>query len=311
MALTGTQYTEYLNEAYIPRVHSMVFFNSWWLNQPFFEVVQPAACPGGPSINLLLDYSETTNAEVYARGAPMPDPDTTSSIRAYHTKDFFQGSAKVYGDQKAQTVGTDAWNVAQDPNQKAINQSVKNMVDLMSTTFLTDLGAHVDSATAYSDASLTRATYACAAYEAAAGGALTLADLEDMIEALQNTTYGVVDTDDLVFLCARNQLTNLSRLALGAQYMEFNASMQGGPADAGRVTKTREFEQIPIMVVPDMTNTEWYLVRRSTTKIYYHTAIETVLKDPAEWATQWLTTAGANLVVEDPLRCAKLTGATA
>lgn len=172
MALTGTQFTTYLNEAYIPRVHSMVFFNSWWMSQPFFSVVQPQECPGGPTINHLLDYSETINAEAYARGAPMPDPDATTSIRAYHNKDYFQGAAKVYGDQISQTRGFDAWNVAQTPDGKAIQKSVTNLVDLMATTFLTDLAAQVDSTTAFSDASLSRSTYACASYEAAAGGAL-------------------------------------------------------------------------------------------------------------------------------------------
>ena len=316
MALTGLQYTEYLNNAYIPRVHAMTFWNNWWLNQPYFEVVQPGSCPGGPDINHLLDYSETTNAEAYVRGAPIPDPDSTSSIRAYHTKDYFQGSAKVYGDQKSQTQGSDALNVAISPDQKAINTSVKNMVDLMSTTFLTDLAAQVDSTTAFSDASLSRSTYACASYEVGSVGALALSDLEDMLEALQNTSYGVVPVEDLVFLMARNQLTNLSRLTTGVSYdstfMNFNTSTQDmGPADAGRVFRTRSFEGVPIMVVPDMTNTEMYLLRRSTTKIYLHTGIETVFKDPAEWADQWLTTAGANLVVEDPLRCGKLTGITA
>jgi len=313
MALTGMQFDAYLNNAYIPRVHSMTFWNSWWLNQPYFEVVQPEGSnPGGAEINGLLDYSETTNAEVYVRGAPIPDPDSTDTIRYYHNKDYFQATAKVYGDQMSQTRGFDALNVPITPETKAIDTSVKNLVDLMSTTFLTDLAAQVDSTTAYSDASLSRATYNCASYEVGSVSGLALADMEDMLEALQNTTYGIVPNEDLVWVMARNQLTNISRLTSGASNFGLNASSQDMAAiDAGRVMRTIEFEGVPIFVVPNMTNSEMYLLKRSATKIYLHETPKTVLKDPAEWAMQYLSTAGANLVIEDPLRCGKLTGITA
>jgi hypothetical protein len=312
MAIAGDTFTTYLATRYIPTAVQTIFWNSWFMNQPYFEVVDYGRTPKGPSINSIIDYSVSTNAEVYAQGAPMPTPDTLNSVRAYFNKDTFQGSAKVYGDTIAQAAGDGTW-VQMEPQTTAIDTSLKNLVDLMSTTVLTDLAAQVDSTTAYSDASLARATYSLASYEQAAGGALTLALMEDMLEGLQNTTYGMVDNDDLVWLMARNQLTNLSRLTSfdgsGAAFQAMNTGQAS--VDAGRVQVTKFFEGIPILVVPDMTNTEVYLMKRSTTKFYIGDPIKTQPKDVAEYANSWLSTGGVNLVVQDPRRCGKLTGVTA
>ncbi|MHC4179380.1 MAG: hypothetical protein ACYSWU_17850, partial [Planctomycetota bacterium] len=252
---------------------------------------------------------------VYVRGAPMPDPDTLNSVRAYFTKDHFQASAKVYGDVQAQAAGTDGTQIAINMQQKAIDACLKNLVDLMSTTFLTDLAAQVDETTALGDGSLTRSTYSLASYEAAAGGALVLTDLEDMVEALQNVTYGVpgpARNEDLVFLCARNQLTNLSRLVGGSTNYSMQWDAQNmASADAGRMFRTQRFEGIDILVVPDMTNTEWYCVRKDSLKIFLHDPIKVVPKDVAEYADAWLATAGANLVVDNVRQAGKITGATA
>lgn len=305
-------FSAYFNESYIPTAIKTHFQNTWWYNQDVFEIVSPEKCPGGPTINWLLDYSSTSNAEKYSAGAPIPTPETISSVRAYMTKEWYQGGGKVPGYVNAKGRGQNAYNVAISENEKAINNSLQVALAAANTTVLADLAAFVDATTAYSDASLARATYSIASYENALSGALTLAALEDMVEALENTTYGPVDTSDLVWLMPRNQITNLSRLTSLASNAPLNASSQSSdPIDAGRQFRTKEFEQIPIIKVPGMTTTEIYLVRRSKTKLYMHTPIEVVPKDVPEWANYWLTTFGVNLVIEDPQGCAKQTGVTA
>ena len=316
MALTGDTFTTYLRSNYIPEAIQTVFWNSWWMqpNSPF-TVVPPEACPSGPDVNQIYDYATTTNAEVYVRGAPMPDPDTLSSVRAYFTKDFFQVAAKVYGDVQAMASGSGGLNVAIDMQTKAIDNALKNLVDLMATTYLTDLGAQVDSATALGDGSLTRSTYSLQSDETAVSAALALSHLEDKIEELQNTTYGVPSVprnEELCILMPRNQLTNLARLTGGATNFSMNWDAQSAaPADAGRVFRTQRFENIDLYVVPDMTTTEIYLLRKDACKIFLHAPVTVVPKDVSEWADAWLATAGANLVVTN-VRCAgKLTGVTA
>ena len=302
-------FTQYLNEVYVPRAIQNVVWNSWWMNQPHFEIVNGH---GGAEINVLIDASTSTNAEIYSQGAPMPDPDTTTHVRAYFNKDTFQGTAKVYGDTQAQLLGANATNVPLAAQQKAIDVSLKNMIDLMSTTMIADLALHVDAGNTYSDAALVRATYALASIETGSVGALALTDLEDLLEGLQDVTNGFVDSSDLVWLMPRNQLTNLSRLTTLASNAPFNSDAQNPASiDAGRVMRTKFFEGIPIFVIPDMTTTEIYLVPKSETKIYVHDPIKTVEKDVAEYANAWLSTGGVNLVVQDPRRSGKLTGITA
>ena len=314
MAISGNLYSTYLNTTYIPMVTSEIFWNQWWVNQPFFEVVQPGDarnCPGGSTINIVLDYAVSTNAEAYVQGAPMPTAHTLSDVRAYFNKDYYQEGGKVYGDTMSQ-LGGGGGNVPIDPQQKAIQTSIKNAVDLASTTMLTDLAGQVDSTTAYSDASLSRTTYSLASSETGSVGALARSDLIDMIERAQNTTYGFVPLDDLCFLMPPNQHTNVANLQGAAQYAEFVVNAQDmSPMDTGVKFRCQTFETVPILQVPDMTTTEIYLLRRSTTRFHLHEGIKTVPKDVAEWADYWLTTLGVNMVVADPVRSQKLTGVTA
>lgn len=312
MALNGNLFTSYLKEVYLPQAVKIVFQDDVWFNQPFIEVVPAAQCPAGPHINVILDYAVSTNAEVYVQGAPAPSAYTMSDARAYFTKDFFQETAKVHGDTLAM-LANGGNNTTEEAMQKSIMQGVMNLKALMTSSFLTDLAAQVDSTTAYSDASLSRSTYACASYEAGSISALTRADLMDAIEGLMAGTYGPIpQLNDLLWLMPPNQHTNLANLQMGAQYAEFSTDASNMSAvDTGAKFRTDTFESIPILQIPTMTTTEIYLVKRSATKIYMHNDITAVQKDSAEWAENWLITGGANLVVSDPRCCGKLTGITA
>jgi hypothetical protein len=306
-------YTNFLNEVYIPQAVSTIFWNSALFSQPFFEIVPSSACPGGPSINVLLDYAVSTSAEVYVQGAPMVAPATLSDVRANFTKDYFQESALVYGNTQAMLGGRNGSNAPLDAQKKAIDTGIKNLVNLMHSTFISDLGAQVDSSTTYSDAALVRATYGIASYEAAPSAAITRTALDTMITSLQDSANGMVDLADMVIVCAPNQVSRIANVA-GVAYNEQTVVVNAqdmGPADQGRMFRTTHYNSIPIFSLPGVTNTEIYLLRRSATKIYLHEDIKVVPKDTAQWADMWLITGGANLVVEDPKRCGKLTSCTA
>ena len=92
MAATGDQYTVYRNEAYLTEVINNVYHNSWVLDQKYFEVVPPAGCPGGASIDEIIDYAVSTNAAAYSLGTPMPTPETSQMIAAPNASDIVTGS---------------------------------------------------------------------------------------------------------------------------------------------------------------------------------------------------------------------------
>jgi hypothetical protein len=300
-------YTNYLKQAYIPKQISTIVENSFWFSQPYFEIVGPESCPAGPAINGVIDYAASSSAERYVQGAPMPAPGVLSDVRFYHTKDFYQETIKIHGDTMAMLANGS--NVPLSPVEKAISRGLQNLVNVCQSAFLADLAAQVDSTTAYSDASLSRSTYSIASYEAGSVGTLAKTDLIDMVEALQSS-HGFVDTSDMVWVMAPIQVTNIG--AFGAvAYHEFSvAGDSSAPIDLGTRFRTKTFEGIDIAEVPGMTNSEIYLLRKSQTKIYLHKEFSVEPKDSAEWASLWLATVGANLVVEDPRRCCKIDGIT-
>lgn len=316
MAITGDAFTTYLKSNYIPGAIQTIFWNNIFLApESPFEVVPAAMCPAGPEINQLIDYATTTNAEAYVRGAPMPDPDSLSSVRVYSNKDFYQVSAKVYRDAVSQAKGQGGTHVAINMHEKAIDNAVRNLIDKVSATWLTDLAAQVDSTTALGDGSASRATYSLASLETAVSGVLTAAALEDTIESLQGTTYGVPTVpreEDLVWLVPRNQKTNISRLNGGStNYNAFWSSQSPEPIDGSRLHRTKRYADVDVLVVPDMTTTEIYCVRKDSLKIYMHEDVSVVPKDVAEWADAYLGTCGSNLWVSNVRCAAKLTGVTA
>lgn len=143
----------------------------------------------------------------------------------------------------------------------------------------------------------------------------TLAHLEDMIEALMtHIAYGqqVRSEKDLLLMVPRNQLTNLSRLVAGsAAYMEFNASSQGGPIDAGRVFRTKTFEGIDIVSVPDMTTTVLLLVHKPDVTIFRNRALSIIEKPELADTMLWQLSCGFNAICKCPGNSGKLSAKTA
>ena len=307
MALTGTNGSTFIKDGYIPQVQKTFFRNTWWgnpANHPF-EIVTNG--PGGGTINNLINYSTTSNSAAHVKGQPYPSPDAMLTINSYFTKDYFEGVAKVSGQDLA-NLANGGSEVPVDLEMAAIEDTLGNVEAAMNAQFLTDLAAQVDATTAYSDASLARATYSLASIETAQGGALTLAVMEDTQESLRNTTYGIIPMSDIAICVPPNQLTNFSRLT---SFDGSGAAWQSqGMDDPGRQFNFKVFNGSPVISVPGMTSTEIYFLRISTTKVYAHKSPEFKPIELNEWANGHHIVIGGNLVVKDPRRCAKITGVT-
>jgi len=311
----GVDLTAYRRQEWLPIAQNVLFRNSWWMKQGLFEIVPQASCPGGSRITWGIDYSSTANGGAFTRGDAMSASDTLVGIAAYQTKDWYQATAKVSGIDKNEMAGSGS-EIAMDLTSKSIEAATKNLVQAQATAFAADLVAMVDNGGNFSDAALTRSTYGLASYEAALSGNLTLVAMEDMIEALEDTTYGPISRDDMVILMARNQLTNLSRLTsnLGYNTTFANLTTSTDPTtmiDGGRANRNASFEGVQIQVVPGFSNADIVVVPKSNVKIYMHHDLEITTKDTAEFADMYHLVAGANLVVLDPLRAGKLSGVTA
>jgi len=317
MATPGNTYSTLVREVWTPQLETTVFFNNWMFDGSMFPVVD---APGGTTISTGYEYLISSNAGTFNHDDPMVEPFTSSQIRAYFNKDFFQESARTF-DQYVDMMangGTEPANFA--PIQKSLETATKNLLDKTTTTMIADLEAQIDSASTYSDALLSRTTYATLkSYEETSSTGLTIAHLEDMVEAIMtHTTYGqqVRSEQDLLFLFPRNQLTNLSRLSGGQAYnadlWHMTTSTQNmGPADAGRVFRTKQFEGIPIQVVPDMTNTVILCVHRPDITIYRNRALRITPKSELADTQLAMLSCGYNAICKCPGNSGKLSAKTA
>lgn len=311
----GIDQTAYRRQEWLPLAQNVLFRNSWWHNQQLFEIVPQASCPGGSRITWGIDYSSTSNGGAFTRGDAMPASDTLVGIAAYQTKDWYQSAAKISGIDKAEMAGNGS-EIAQDLTSKGLTAATKNLVQSMETAFAADLVSLIDSGGNFSDAALSRSTYGLASYEETTSTGVTLVYLDDMIEAMDDTTYGPIPADDMVILLARNQLTNISRLTSNLAYNATFGAMtvaldNPNPIDGGRAFRHTQYNGIPIVVVPGFSTTDIVVTAKSNVKIFYHHEIEVVTKDTAEYADLYHVVGGANLVVLDPLRAGKLSAKTA
>jgi len=314
MTLSGETFTSYLRTNVLPVAEETIFFNNKMLDGSIFETVGPAQCPGGDSIDWIIDTSVSTNAAAYVLGDPMPTPDTTTTVVPYVTKDMFQASAKTYDIYRAYQANGGAYAPLGDQDTKAIQMASRSLRDLCVTTMITDLIALVDSTSAFGDGSLSRTTYAAlASYEAGAISTLAKADLDTAIENMLGVTYGPVALEDMVWLMPVNQLFNLADVAgAGLVYNEYStSSAAGGTLDVENTHRMKSYGGIPIVVVPDMTSTNMLLLNRKKVKVYNWMALEITPKDVAAAEQSWLLKFGANVVVTDPRKQAKLDGITA
>jgi hypothetical protein len=288
-----------------------VFLNNWMFDESTFPVVDSL---GGTTISTGYEYSITSNTGTFNHDDPLVEPFASSQVRAYFNKDYFQEAARVF-KQYLDNMRNQGTEVQIDAVRHEIETATKNLLDKVTTTMIADTEAQIDSSTAYSDGSLSRTTYATLkSYEETTATALTLAHLEDMVEAIMtHTTYGqqVRSEQDLLFMVPRNQATNISRLATGAQYFEFNASSQGGPIDAGRVFRTKQFEGIDIVQVPDMTTTVLLCVHKPDIKIHRNRPLTIIDKPELADTMLWQLSCGYNAICHNPGNSGKLSAKTA
>jgi hypothetical protein len=121
-------------------------------------------------------------------------------------------------------------------------------------------------------------------------------------------TYGPVNLADMVWLMPVNQLFNLADVAGGGlQYNEYSTpTAMGGTLDVESTHRMKSYGGVPIVIVPDMTNTEILLLNRTKIKVYNWMALEITPKDIAAAEQSWLLKFGANVVCTDPRQQGKL-----
>jgi len=324
MAVPGFDDTTLQSDAYLAKAETILYYNNWLFDQDVIGQVGPEGCPSGQNITFGIEYAHTDNGGTFAYADPMPESDDTTAISAYFTKTAYQKAARTYGMLKAYEQGFGnrlPYSSSSINDMAAIEKTTMKLRNNITAAVILEFETQIDSAGTYSDASRTRSTYGLASYEDTSGGDLTLAHLEDAIEAGQGTTYGGVTDPAMEYdiLLPRNQLTNLGRLGAGNVGESFNEANflamvrmdENNPIDAGRITRTKTFEGIRLRVVPGMTTTNILILRRGTNSVYTWWVLEVEPKDVAAKQHLYHITMGVNGICRVPTHNLKISGLNA
>ena len=206
-------------------------------------------------------------------------------------------------------------------DQKMVEIAVLNMKARMTAALILEMETQIDSSGNFSDSARDRSTYGLASYEDTDGGVVKLQQLEDGIENMQSSTYGncTRPETELLICLPRNQLTNLARAGAASAGVSFNEtnfmmtadSQSKAPIDAGRITRTKTFEDIQLQVIPGMTTTVILIIRRDTCSMDFWAPIEMKEIAVPGFQRQIACWCGMNFVTWKPSWNGKISGLTA
>lgn len=322
--MPGFDNTAFDSDSWEPYGVSLLTHDTWAFEQSLFRTRQPGEIPAGDNINFGIEYSTTDNGGTIAPWESVHASDTVDGIGAYFTKTYYSNSGMTDQILQARESGANpkvAPSESLISDEKMVKAATLNMKDRMTAALILELETQIDSSGNFSDASRSRSTYGLASYEDTDGGVISLAQLEDMIENQQSSTYGNCTSPEteLVLAMPRNQLTNIARAGAASAGVSFNEtnfvmtadSQSGATIDTGRVTRTKTFEGVPIMVIPGMTSEVILSLRRGTITMDMH--MTPLYKEIAQAGFQRLiaVACGMNVVTWIPSWNAKISGLTA
>lgn len=314
--MAGFESTTFLLQAVSKFIRSVLYFDNFFFEEGS-SLLTDFPNQKGAQLKFPIEYSWTSNGGTFNYDDPMPESDSSLGVFAHFTKTQWQKSIRIYNTLKAYNVGegdsidTTTLGTALS-NDKTFMTTIKAMRAQMMSTFISGLEAQIDSAGNYSDAAISRATYGQASYEYPANSAaITLDMLDDMIEALQSSTYGASELSDLVFLAPNNQIRKIGELQSRIANLTMSASSQDGTAvDAGMIARTKAYNEIQLINVRGMTTTNILLVKKGTLKRTMWRSNVVTDKTQGVMADQQLfhVIEGANVFCDMPAHCGKISG---
>ena len=217
----------------------------------------------------------TSNAAAYDKSSVDVAAATQTLVKPYWTKKNYNASAEVFNIDVANNTGND---VAIDLAADAIANELKALAAVCFDAFFTRALADVDSSgTAYSDASLSRSTYATlASYEEVTDATITLAYVRAMINGTVASKN--VDRRDYVILMEETTYNTFTTLAAA----EHTWNQAGDVSLSGRsygYAPTGTFEGIPVYSIPGMLTGSVYMLRVQDVKIVENDAMRIEMKN--------------------------------
>jgi hypothetical protein len=226
---------------------------------------------GGDRITEKFEVARSSPASAYTKASVNPSPASNTIVKPYWAKTFYHTACEIEGIDiaNAKNGGTDI-----DLVRREITMETASLMDVIFSALMTQIKADVDSTSvAYSDASLSRSTYATlASYEEATDTAITIALTRGMINAVTlNKNCG--PKSGYVILMEEAVYNVFNPLAGALQTWTLNDVGQNQAVDTG-YRPAKSFEQVDVEVPSGMTIGDVFMLRRQDVKLTEHMPME-------------------------------------
>lgn len=281
--------------------------------------VFPDLPAGDTSYRWKLQSAGNTSVAVFTESASQPTPVAQTYVNAAVSYTYFWGWIRVSGHVR------DAMRNAQYPQMDLIANefisTTEDIRDLMNTSFMGStygLELAVDYGSAYAGITRNGSAGYFEATETAVSGALTKASLANAMEGAEDNDKGGKIS---LILCPRNQITNYMAFigTPNTSNHNFRASvgdLRGG-FDLESTTTSLTFQGVPIVGLPDMTNTVWLGLDLRQTPVGPNLGVSTrrqfEIRGPQMAGDDdvWEVSSAAAIICHMPKFCWKNTGVTA
>jgi hypothetical protein len=307
---------------YVDGYVDCVFRNNYLLGmlhpatrQPVF----PALEVGDSNYRWKAQSAGNTSVAVFTESASAPTPVAQTYVNAAVSYTYFWGWIRVSGHIRDIMRNSAYAGLPLIANE--FISTTEDIRDLMNTSFMgssySGLEVSIDSGTTYAGIARGSAGY-WESTETAVGGALTKASLANAMEGAEDNDKGGKIS---LLLAPRNQLTNYGTFAGTPNTQNHNFRATVGDLRAGfdieAPTTSLSFQGVPIVGVPDMTNTIWLGLDLRQTEVGPNFGLSTrrefEIRGPVISGDDdvWEVSSAAALICHKPKLCWKNTGVTA
>jgi hypothetical protein len=258
----------------------------------------------GGNVRWIHNYAGTDNSTAYTEGDALPSASNDLKAACFVAEALYVDVVKITG-KLLDDARNGYYNVLED----AFAQSKRRLFNTINTGIITLLEASIDNAGSY--AGQTRATINTASYEVAVSGALSIAALQTMYEALRGPTYRVPEGMRMVIASEVNQIGNYTDVSFVQTNRTLNMLQTDTSVNGGLMRPRTAYNDWDWIQVNGMTNTTILAFPPEMLRIRYSRPVTITPKQVWEDAEAYEVSCGLAFYNLNPRLCGKLTAVTA
>lgn len=291
-------YSQLLREVVTPEVMETVFVKEY--DQLKQIATEDNRQFGGASITVPVRTSISSNAAAYDKSDVNPAAGTFVGVDATWTKVYHHTAFEVHGIDKSQAMNGGQPSIA-NLIQDAAAMEMDQLMEVIYDSVWTQVRADIDSSgTAYSDASLSRSTYATlASTEETTDTPITL----QLLRTHANTVL-------LNKMSNKNEYQWIMESAVFNRFEPLVAMLHtwqaGGPGYASGFQSPGSFESVPVYSPKGLTTGDVFFLRKRDFKIKKHREFEIEQVASGRDSAKFVMRVGINAWVENPGFCGKM-----